>query len=58
MLYAQDPHSTLWIGLNDQRQSRKFYWADNSPLTFVNWYKGEPNNKPDGSNFQWNSVRN
>ncbi|XP_055995966.1 macrophage mannose receptor 1-like isoform X2 [Ostrea edulis] len=57
MLYDQDPHLTLWIGLNDQRQSRSFYWADNSPLTYVNWYKGEPNNRPDGSTFQRNSER-
>ncbi|XP_061179353.1 macrophage mannose receptor 1-like [Saccostrea echinata] len=57
MLYDKDPRLTLWIGLNDLRQSRRFYWADNSPLTFVNWYKGEPNNAPDGSNVKWNSER-
>lgn len=57
MLYDQDPKLTLWIGLNDLRASRKFTWADNSPLTYTNWFRGEPNNSPDGSNMHWNSVR-
>nr|XP_022336336.1 macrophage mannose receptor 1-like isoform X2 [Crassostrea virginica] len=55
MLYDQDPKLTLWIGLNDLRASRKFTWADNSPLTYTNWFRGEPNNSPDGSNMHWNS---
>lgn len=56
MLIDQDPKLTLWIGLNDLRQSRRFTWADNSPLTYTNWFQGEPNNSPDGSNMRYNSV--
>lgn len=56
MLINEDPKLTLWIGLNDQRQSRRFTWADNSPLTYTNWFQGEPNNSPDGSHMRYNSV--
>nr|XP_011422437.3 macrophage mannose receptor 1 isoform X2 [Crassostrea gigas] len=55
MLINEDPKLTLWIGLNDQRQSRRFTWADNSPLTYTNWFQGEPNNSPDGSHMRYNS---
>ncbi|XP_064595387.1 macrophage mannose receptor 1-like isoform X2 [Liolophura sinensis] len=40
-------HSPVWIGLNDIDNfagHRMFSWSDNSPVTFTNWAKGEPNN--------------
>ncbi len=33
-----------WIGLNDQGKEGTFEWSDGSPINFIYWYQGEPNN--------------
>ncbi len=33
-----------WIGFSDQRLEGVFEWASGDPVTYVNWYPGEPNN--------------
>ena len=55
----------LWIGLNDTAIKGTFAWANGEPVTYINWYPGEPNNTQgledyveiynfSGGNFQWN----
>jgi hypothetical protein len=36
--------SDWWIGLNDLADEGTFVWSDNTPLNFMNWNGGEPNN--------------
>ena len=39
----------LWLGLNQLSTfSQGFIWADGSPLNFINWQKGEPNDAHGG----------
>jgi len=40
---ATSSASSFWIGLRD-RGDRTFIWADGSPIDYVNWNAGEPNN--------------
>ena len=35
--------SILWIGLNDFAQEGTFVWSNGDPVTYTNWYPGEPN---------------
>ena len=35
----------LWIGFRDLTGTGDYTWVDGSPVTFTNWYPGEPNNK-------------
>ncbi|XP_041458281.1 macrophage mannose receptor 1-like isoform X1 [Lytechinus variegatus] len=33
----------FWTGLNDQSRESGFQWSDGSPLVYLNWESGEPN---------------
>ncbi|MFZ1422702.1 MAG: HYR domain-containing protein [Saprospiraceae bacterium] len=56
---------TAFIGLHDSNIEGVFQWLDGSPLSFTNWYTGQPNNAngeqdyvelvPDGT---WNDQYN
>jgi hypothetical protein len=40
-----DTYSTLkwWMGFNDRASEGTWVWEDGSPVTYTNWYPGEPN---------------
>ena len=40
----------FWIGLNQLTVANRFIWSDGSPVNFVNWNNGEPNNVNGGEN--------
>ena len=33
-----------WIGLSDRSSEKSFVWSDYTPVAYVNWRDGEPNN--------------
>jgi len=35
---------SAWIGLNDIQNEGHFEWTSGEPLTYTNWYVGQPNN--------------
>ena len=41
----------VWIGLSDEVIEGQFQWSSGEPLTFVNWYSGEPNDYLDGEDY-------
>lgn len=59
----------LYIGLNDTRQEGTFEWYSGEPVTYTNWYPGEPNNSSgiedwvhiynfSNGNWEWNDISN
>ena len=36
--------STAWIGLTDENVEGQWEWINGDPLSFTNWYPGQPNN--------------
>ena len=36
--------SSAWIGLNDVNAEGQFEWCNGNPVTYTNWYPGQPNN--------------
>ena len=46
--HAGDP---MWIGINDQSVEGTFAWSSGQPVTFTNWYTGEPNNAGAGEDY-------
>jgi len=41
----------LWIGLNDLAVEGTYEWIDGSPLGYLNWNAGEPNNGAGGEDY-------
>ncbi|CAB3985203.1 macrophage mannose receptor 1-like, partial [Paramuricea clavata] len=63
--YYQASHSSnIWTGLNDRAVERGYTWIDNSPLDYINWHDGEPNDYTGHENCiemqtrsgQWNDL--
>lgn len=38
------PLSSAWIGCSDLASEGNFQWVNGDPLTYTNWYAGQPNN--------------
>jgi hypothetical protein len=59
------PHGA-WIGLYEAQVEGAWRWSDGTPVNFVHWLAGEPNNDSGGPNdcghmwrehdFQWNDL--
>ena len=45
----------VWIGLN-QLSGYGFVWSDTSPISYVNWASGEPNNQNGENCVDLNAV--
>jgi hypothetical protein len=48
----------FWIGLTDELHEGRFRWVTGEPLTYTNWYSGEPNdsdNNEDYAGIGWHS---
>ena len=61
-LYRNDQHRSAWIGARrkkyritrwTRRDKRLFVWADNSPVLFDDWRRGEPNGDHEGCTVVW-----
>jgi len=54
-----DANRVLWIGLTDQNSEGVFQWTSGEPVTYTNWFPGEPNNSAEGGgdedyvSFNW-----
>ena len=40
-----------WIGLSDFASEGHFSWVNGDPLTYTNWYPGQPNNYGSGQDY-------
>ncbi|MFO0873648.1 MAG: lectin-like protein [Phycisphaerales bacterium] len=52
-----------WIGLNDSAQEGNFVWVSGQPVTFLNWFPGQPDDSGRGEdrtgmlvNGEWNDF--
>lgn len=56
---------SAWIGCSDTASEGNFQWVNGDPLTYTNWYPGQPNNYNGGQDYvemlnngQWNDQYN
>ncbi|NNE38244.1 MAG: HYR domain-containing protein [Gammaproteobacteria bacterium] len=42
---------TAWIGLSDFASEGHFTWVNGDPLSYTNWYPGQPNNYGSGQDY-------
>ncbi|NNF20350.1 MAG: HYR domain-containing protein, partial [Saprospiraceae bacterium] len=56
---------SAWIGLNDKDWEGDFEWENGDPLTYQNWYPGQPNNYNNNQDYvelmasgKWNDQYN
>lgn len=50
----QNTIGTSWIGLNDEVTEGTFRWSNGEPITYTNWYSGQPDNS---SNEDYAHIR-
>ena len=53
-----NPPNTIhsWIGLTDEAVEGTFVWITGEPVTYTNWYSGNPNNGGPGGNEDYGST--
>ena len=65
-LAAMDANAAHWIGFSDKDKEGGYVWSDESPVAFINWRDGEPNNYGEGEDCAvivvgeeglWNDAR-
>jgi len=44
--------SLMWLGMSDRNQELSWEWSDKSPVSFVYWKDGQPNNFGDQDEAQ------
>ena len=50
-LSGPNSNATYWIGLTDKDSEGVFKWVNGEPVTYTNWYPGEPNEFTAGEDF-------
>nr|XP_053649693.1 perlucin-like [Cherax quadricarinatus] len=48
---------SVWIGLNDLNVEGSFVWADQEPVTYTNYFVGEPNRNGSGREERCVAIR-
>ncbi|XP_044179085.1 uncharacterized protein LOC114946811 isoform X1 [Acropora millepora] len=62
--FTDNLHGQVWLGLNDRNIEAGYTWSDGSPVTFLNWHPGEPNDANNVENCaemypvdtRWNDI--
>ncbi len=56
-------NQSAYIGLHDLQQEGVYQWLNNDPLTYTNWYPGQPNNYGNNQDYtrllpngQWDDI--
>ncbi len=52
------PEQYAWIGYNDIASEGNFVWTDGSPVSYINWADGEPNDAggEDATVINWSGI--
>jgi hypothetical protein len=50
-------YSNVWIGLNDLNTKGVYEWSDGSPVSWTNWYVGQPDERRTDKTCVYMSLR-
>jgi hypothetical protein len=50
-------YSNVWIGLNDLKTKGVYEWSDGSPVSWTNWYVGQPDERRTDKTCVYMSLR-
>ncbi|MBD3184031.1 T9SS type A sorting domain-containing protein [Candidatus Poribacteria bacterium] len=42
---------SFWLGLSDEAQEGNFVWVTGEPVTYTNWYSGQPDNNGNNEHY-------
>ncbi|XP_070689932.1 type-2 ice-structuring protein-like isoform X2 [Pempheris klunzingeri] len=54
ILTATNANGNAWIGGSDAQQEHVWFWSDGTPFTYLNWCRGQPDNKYNQNCMQMN----